>query len=279
MDPTKIREKLTAAEILTRGDSTTVDKATSLITLLKGLDRRVDKKLTTLSKSLSNLKNLTEGNVIELSADNLPEETEKEKKRKKAIIFFIKSIKELKSEIERVKNELDAKSRGEQTTTETASKITARVKGPFGLLTIAAIIAVGGFVFVKGKTTQNQPPPQSTQTIVTTPTPAPISSITPTPQASPSTKAKIQVISYNGKQIPLDQLEIKTGSECTSSPQVAPHYHAKGGQFVQATDGTIIQDPGGCGFGKVTEVEVKEIETPKSTENQQTPSYTNPSLF
>lgn len=279
MDPTKIREKLTAAEILTKGDSTTVDKATSLITLLKGLDRRVDKKLKTLSKSLSTIKNIQEGNVIEFAADKLPEETEKEKKRKKAIIFFIKSIKELKSELERVKRQLDQQTRGEQTSTETAAQIAARVKGPFGLLTIAAIIAVGGFVFVKGKTTQNQPPPQSTQTIVTTPTPTPIPTTTPSPQASPSAKTKIQVISYQGKEIPLDQLEIKTGPECTSSPQEAPHYHAKGGQFVQATDGTIIQDPGGCGFGKVDEVEVKEIETPRSTENQQTPSYTNPSLF
>lgn len=269
-DAVQIKEKIQAVGKLTSSNTTSIDQAESLITLLKGLDKRVDKRLTTLSKSLSTIKSLQEGNVIELAADRLPEETEEEKRRKKAIIFFIKNLKDLRSEIERIKNELDAKSRGEQTGTETAGKISAFAKGPFGLLTIAAIITVGGFVLVKGKTTQNQPSPQSTQTIVTTPTPTPIPSTTPTPQASPSTRTKIQVISYNGKQIPLDQLEVRTGPDCTSSPQVAPHYHAKNNQYVRAVDGTIIPDPGGCAFGKQSEVQVEEIETP---------SHTNPSLF
>lgn len=273
-----LREKIIAVEKILSSNSTTLDKVESATAALTGFDPRIDKRLTEIKKHLTTLRNLQEGNIIELSAERLPEETEEEKRRKKAIIFALRSLKDLKSEIVRVKRELDEHGRGEQTSTETAGQMATFAKGPFGLLTIAAIIAVGGFVFVKGKTTQNQPPPQSTQTIVTTPTPTLIPSTTPTPQTSPSTKAKIQVISYNGKQIPLDQLEVRTGPDCTSSPQ-QPHYHAKNGQYARATDGTVIPDPGGCAFGKVSEVQVEQIDAPTNTDNQQTPSRTNPSLF
>lgn len=141
MNPANIREKLKAFDKITSGDSTTIDKVESLVTLLKGIDPRIDKKLADLPKQLSNLKNLQEGDVIELA------------------------------------------------------------------------------------------------------------------------------------------LEVRTGPDCTNSPQQAPHYHAKNGQFVRATDGTIIQDPGSCAFGKVNEVQIEELETSKSTGGQETPSHTNPSLF
>ena len=279
MNPTSIAEKFLAADKIVSGDSTTTDKVESLITLVKGIDPRIDKKLADLSKQLSNLKNLQEGNVIELTVNLLPQETEKDKKRKRAIIFFARSVKDLKNEIERVKRELDAKSRGEQKGEETVGKIATFAKGPFGLITLAAIILVAAW----GLFGQRQPQTAiSTQTLLSSPSPSPSPSPTQTPSPSPATtpRPKIKVIVFEGRKIPLAELVVLSGPECTNSPREAPHYHAKNGQSVRATDGTAIQDPGGCGFGKVDEVEVREVETPKgSTNDRNIPSGTNPSLF
>lgn len=264
------KEKIFAAHKLLTEETTSFEKFEQIRTLIRGFNPKVDKLLAEAQKAANTLKNLRESDIIQLSAENLPENTEEEKKRKKALLWFINSIKELKNEVERIKKELEQQERGEQTGAETTAQIAAAAKGPFGLLTIAAIIAVGGFILVKGKTSQSQPAIAPTPTVVATATPTPIPTPTPSPQTSPSPKAKIKVINYNVKQIPLDQLEVRTGPDCTNSPQEAPHYHAKNNQYVRATDGTVIQDPGGCAFGRQSEVQVVEIEVP---------SHTNPSLF
>jgi len=40
----------------------------------------------------------------------------------------------------------------------------------------------------------------------------------------------------------------------------ASHYHALHNNSVTSLDGTEVQDPGACGFGKVNETEIVEVE-------------------
>ncbi|MCR4278308.1 MAG: hypothetical protein NUV81_00150 [bacterium] len=56
-------------------------------------------------------------------------------------------------------------------------------------------------------------------------------------------------IVYRSRVIPLSDLYVFTDREAECS---APHYHALN-KTVTALDGTMIPDPGGCGFGRVQE--------------------------
>ena len=69
-----------------------------------------------------------------------------------------------------------------------------------------------------------------------------------------TSREKIQVIEFNGKQIPITEVVVGTGPDCDSD-----HYHAADGTSVQAVDGAAVPDPGGCGYGKVSEVTISEI--------------------
>lgn len=256
------KEKIEAALTILGEEATTVEKAQSLFTLLRGFDPKIDRILVGLDKSLSTLKNVQEGDFLELSAENLPEDSEAEKKRKKALLLFIKNWKELEGEVLRVKAQLESADSGKQTSSENVTgfaKILAFAKGPFGVLTIVAIVVVGAFTLVKGSTRQNQPL-QSQQGVALTSTPTPIISPPPTSIQAPTQKSKVKVIIYEGEQIPLDQLRVATGPECTDSPKEAAHYHAAVGNTVRAIDGSTVPDPGGCGFGKVDELSVEEVE-------------------
>ena len=68
------------------------------------------------------------------------------------------------------------------------------------------------------------------------------------------------MIVFNGKQIPLTELTTGQGPECLNGSNETPHYHAKDHTSAQALDGSTVSDPGGCGFGKVKEVQVIEVE-------------------
>lgn len=94
-------------------------------------------------------------------------------------------------------------------------------------------------------------------TTLPTPTPTPVTNPQPTPTPTPAAKAKIkvQVIQYNGKYLPVDQLIIEDEIGCG-----ADHWHAAEG-VVRATDGTMVPDPGPqCGYGKVREKPAMQIE-------------------
>lgn len=257
------QKRILAAEKLLTAQSTTLEKFESIRTLITGTNPKVDRALANCSKAFSTIENLQRGDLVKLTAENLPAETSEEKKRKKAILLLIRSWRELQSEIERIKRKLDAKSREEQTGAETTGQIAAFAKGPFGLITLAAIIIVAAW----GLLGQRQP--QTTVLTGTTvsspslsPSPSPAPAPTPTPSPSPATtpKPKTKVIVFEGKKIPLTELVTASGPECTNSPQEAPHYHAKNPQAARALDGTVVADPGGCGYGKVTQVPIEEVE-------------------
>lgn len=260
MNLSEQKQRLEAARKILQQETTTLEKCQSLLTFASGINPRIDAKLESFKKTLSGLRHLQKGEIIDLSLEALPEDTEEQKKRKKALLFFLKHFRELEGEIERVKGELEKVKEGKVKGEEIAtfSQIGALAKGPFGIITaLAVIVAVVAIFANRGQTQPTTPLQQSLPiSVASSPTPTP----SPTISKSPSTKAKIKVITFNGKKIPLDQLEVRTGPDCTNSPQEAPHYHAKNNQFVTALDGTQIADPGACAYGKVAEVAIEEVE-------------------
>lgn len=235
----EIRKRIEAAHTLLTQPTTTRQKFESVRTLLSGINPTIDQWLTVCSQTLSEFENLQKGQVVELTVEHLPEQTEEDKKRKKALLLFIKNWKQLKGEVERLKSELTETQ--QDTSVERATrigKIITTAKGPFGLMTLVALLVAGVVV-----NSQRNSPPQ-----------------TSSPAASPATLGQsTQVIIYEGKRIPISDLRTGIGSECMTGSTQARHYHAKLNETVQSLDGTQVTDPGGCGFGKVAEVEVVEI--------------------
>lgn len=261
MSVAQLRQKVEAFGKVLSGESTTFDKLESALALLKGASPNIDKKLDKVLFHLSNLRNIQEGDIVELTLANLPERNEKEKKRKKAILFLLRSIREFRSEIEKVQKELSRSERGEQTSTQTLSNTFAFAKGPFGIITLVAVGVIVAALFLnRGKSEKSISDSASSTPSPAVATPSPVSA-TPSPRVSPSSVAggKVKVITFDGKKVPLSQLDVLTGPDCTNSPTEAPHYHAANSHYVISVDGTQINDPGGCAFGKVSETAVEEI--------------------
>jgi hypothetical protein len=176
--------------------------------------------------------------VIELSAEHLPERNEKEKKRKKALLLLIQSWTQLKNEVERVRAELGQtpqnNSLGENAVH--TGKIIKFAKGPFGIITLAAVIIVASSL-VLNRSKNSQPKIiNNANTQTTAPTSA------------------VKYIIFSGKKLPVNQLHIGNGPDCAGGG--VPHYHALNESYVTALDGTQVPDPGVCGYGKVSEVQV-----------------------
>lgn len=232
------REKIIAAYDLLQQDLPISQKLSSAKTLIKGINPKLDEILEKTQDAHQNLSKVLKGDVVELSAESLPEGTEEEKKRKKAALLFIKHFRELESEIERAKREFGS----EKNNVEKISDLLAKAKGPFGIITIAAVVIVGGLIFFNSQ--------KGTEKIEE-------SKIT---NSAPKTSSlKIKVIDFEGKKIPLSELITGVGPECLSNNQPAEHYHALDHQASKAIDGERVQDPGGCGFGKTAEVKIEEI--------------------
>jgi hypothetical protein len=226
-------EKLESAYQLLQGGTISVSTFEHVCTILKGLHPKLDEKLDICSKALDNLQKIESGDIIALSAEGLPEDTEERKKRKKALLFFINSFKNLKSEVERIDAEFAHEGASGNPSVQSQLTASGRIlgfaKGPFGIATLIALGIVGFLILTRH--------PSKNTSIV-----------------SP----KVQVIMYNGKQIPVSQLYVGRGSDCDS-----PHYHATTGS-VTATDGTVIPDPENCGYGKLKDMQVTEVEVTPS---------------
>lgn len=253
MDLQDTKKRIEEAYKLLAKESTSLEKFESIRTLIKGLNPRLDALLENTSKALSNIEKLKKGDIIVLSAESLPENSPEEKKRKQTIIFLINSWRQLQSEVKRISLELEhMKGNNENNAAipvdkiASAGRITSVAKGPFGIITLGALIIVGASFFFAGKS--NNTPIQQSKTEVL---PA---------HTTPSTVSKIQVIIFNGKKLPVKELHTDSGPECTSLGTEAPHYHALRNSIVKAIDGTMVEDPGGCGFGKVKETEIVDVE-------------------
>lgn len=146
-DPKTNKEKIDAAMQLLLEETTTVSKFEKIRTLLKGINPKLDRALESCSKGIKTLKKIQAGDVIELAAANLPENTPQQKKRKKYLLLFLSSWKNLKSEVARVQKLYKEQSADGKTTTKehlaTAGKLISSTKGPFGLITALAVVIVG----------------------------------------------------------------------------------------------------------------------------------------
>lgn len=226
MDYKQTKERLLTAEKLLNESSTTREKINALRTILHGINPRIDNLVDSCMRELGKLEKLKKGEVIELSVETLPEGTEEQKKRKKALLLFLRYWKDLKSEVSRIRGEFEQKKESPREQIKSAGRIVALAKGPLGIITAVAVVAVVGASIFKPKV----------------------------PTRTPSTNT-VKVIVVAGQKIPLSEVEVVTGSECDS----APHYHARDRVVAKSIDGTLVPDPGGCGYGKVSEIPVEEV--------------------
>lgn len=134
------RKKLVAARELLDDSTTTRAKLAALTSLLMGVHPKTDALLSECNKALSIVGSIEGGDVVHLSAEALPEHTEEEKKRKRALLLFIKNWKELQSEVARIQGELEGQSPSGGEQVSTWGRIFAFSKGPLALV---AVVAVG----------------------------------------------------------------------------------------------------------------------------------------
>lgn len=240
MDSQDVKKRIEEAYKLLAHETTSREKFESIRTLIKGLSPKIDMLLESTSRALSNIKKLQKGDIIVLSAESLPQNSPEEKKRKQVLIFLINSWRQLEGEVKRISLEFE-NFKSDNTSSEdkitSAGRMASSIKGPFGLITIGAIIVVGMSIFFVKNNTEVLPL-----------------------QTTPRAATKIQVIIFNGKKLPLTELHIGQGPECMSLRTEVDHYHALRSDTVKALDGTFVEDPGGCGFGKVEETEIVEVE-------------------
>ena len=102
MNSREARKRLQAAQTLLLELSTTREKFTAIRNLINGIHPKIDSALHQCDEHLSTWDKIESGDVIHLTADHLPENTEEEKRRKKFLLLFIKSWKDLKGEVARV---------------------------------------------------------------------------------------------------------------------------------------------------------------------------------
>lgn len=119
--------------------TTTREKFSHVCTLLKGTHPKIDELIVQCERTLSTIGQIEEGDVIGLSADNLPENTEEEKKRKKALLLFIGSWRNLKSEVARVQAEFNQNPQSGAGQASMWGRIFRGAKGPLGVITVIAI--------------------------------------------------------------------------------------------------------------------------------------------
>ncbi len=147
------RSQLEAAYILLEGDSTSLEKFEKIKSLISGINPDLDKKLAAATSSLNHLKALWNTDVIHFASHSLPATTPKEKKRKKALLLFIASWKSLKSEFMRIQGYYETSTVNPASTTAVVVKTGLFAKGPFGLITLAAIAVVGVGLLLRQATT------------------------------------------------------------------------------------------------------------------------------
>jgi hypothetical protein len=157
LDFKDIKKRILAAEKLLNESSTTRQKFESIRKLIRGLDKNLDEHLEAASKVFSKLGKVYQKKIIDLGLEHLPDKTEKDKKRKKYLLLFLKYWKQLKAEVKRVKKELakqSAHKKNFKTQTSSFAKITATAKGPLGLVTAAATLIAGGWLYLEKQSAQ-----------------------------------------------------------------------------------------------------------------------------
>lgn len=144
MEYKEAHKKILAARALLLEPTTSLEKFSSIRELIAGVHPGLDELLASSERELAMLEKMFNGAVIELSANHLPENTDEQKKRKKALLLFISSWNKLKSEVARVQAELAAANGTETPSTKRShwGRIISLAKGPLGIITVVAVVAV-----------------------------------------------------------------------------------------------------------------------------------------
>lgn len=149
------QQKFEAAWELLADDKISLEKFEKIRKLLTGVNPQLDKTLTAVGQTLKKLKQVFEGDIITLSAAALPAKTAKEKKRKKALLAFLSTWKSLKSEVKRVQKLVDEQIQSGSANGASKSQLGAKIlrgtKGPFGLITAAAVVVAAGLGYLQTK--------------------------------------------------------------------------------------------------------------------------------
>lgn len=160
------RKRLIAAYKLLEGDTISRKQFEALRKLVKGVNSDLDEALEKCSKALKKLELVSKKKIIPLSMKAIPEKTEKQKKRKKVLVLFLKRWKKLKRTVKKVGGAYEsgesgqAESVGEQA--QGLGKQLFLAKGKLAVLTAVAAAVIGGvFYFTSQKT------PEVTETSVT----------------------------------------------------------------------------------------------------------------
>lgn len=134
--PKNHKKRVKAGLELLCEETTSLDKICKAAAMLSGISPEMDGKLEKIAEIAGKLKAVSDGDVIGLSSEKLPEKTKLQRKRKKLLLMLLTHTKDLKSEVERINAAKTAVGGG---------KILATMKGPLGMVTIAAAatVAVG----------------------------------------------------------------------------------------------------------------------------------------
>lgn len=133
-------ERVQAAQLILSDTSITKAKFEALRKLLKGLNPKLDTALTSCSTHWNKLLAAERSDVVELVVGELPELTPEQKKRKKLLLLFLSSWKNLNKEVVRVRGELE-KAQGDkpkQNQMQAWGNILGVAKGPLGIITLVA---------------------------------------------------------------------------------------------------------------------------------------------
>lgn len=139
MTPSETKKRVVAVQKLFSESSSTIEKLKSVRTLLQGMNPRIDEILGRYETHLDMLENVEEETYIQLSAETLPENTEEEKKRKAALLLFLKSWHDLKEEVARVSAEMETAQTTGASSASLLGKIFKSAKGPLAIITVVAI--------------------------------------------------------------------------------------------------------------------------------------------
>ncbi len=145
MQASEAKKKILAAQALLLEPSSSFDKFHAVKKLLEGVHPQLDSALNRAEEDLHSVEQVLGKDFFSFAAENLPELTEEQKKKKKAVLFFWKTWNTLRGEISRVQQELDSANQSQDEVVKTGhlARILNFAKGPFGVLTLAAVALVG----------------------------------------------------------------------------------------------------------------------------------------
>jgi hypothetical protein len=141
MDYSDTKKRILAAQALLMEPSSSFGKFHAVKQLLSGAHPHLDAALKRAELDLRPIEQILGKDFFGFAAENLPENTEEQKKRKKYVLLFWKAWNSLRSEVARVQEEMQ---KADQTADEVVktshwARIYNFAKGPFGIATILAV--------------------------------------------------------------------------------------------------------------------------------------------